>query len=445
MAVIKMLFQFIIVVFLFSCSPRTDGSGDDLGEDDKREDTTFILSEFNPNYDFIESNSKVKDRNFYWATLVENSTSISQLLKNDEMLSNYLLTVKNRINDIAAQSDFTIEEFAEALKFSDNERIFISMAVKRLVEENANTFINFSNKHCGPSGVFNRFQEINDVSRFHQLIVEEMLMGINQIIDTYVAGKDPKYPDLDRVSYDVTSSEYKLRLKNLISELSANKNQGVLFYQPFLRFAIGTMTINNRDEAGRFTPLKLGENSSAFQNMPNIQWDNYEYSMLVVLGDSPNSPGDLPNISIGGMERCDYAVALYNQGVAPLIAFSGGNVAPFQSEYHEALEMKKYVMDKYGIPENKILIDPHARHTTTNLRNIGRLIFSYGVPTEKKAVISTTPSQSEYLSSDRFSTRCMNEIRHVPMVLYNRLSPRDIEFTPKIEVLHLDSTDPLDP
>jgi len=107
--------------------------------------------------------------------------------------------------------------------------------------------------------------------------------------------------------------------------------------------------------------------------------------------------------------------------------------------------MKKYVMDKYGIPENRILVDPHARHTTSNMRNIGRLFFRYGIPTDKKAIVSTTLSQSKYVASTTFMTRSQREMGHIPIQLYNRLSDFDLEFTPKIEVLHLDSSDPLDP
>jgi hypothetical protein len=272
-----------------------------------------------------------------------------------------------------------------------------------------------------------------------------MMLGINQIIDTYVAGIDPRYPDLDRISYNPNSVQYTLLLKNLVAELNSNTNQHTLFYQPYLEFALGALKLNNRDEAGKFMPLKGGENAMAYQNIQTINWDNFQYSMIVVLGDAPNSSGDLPNISLGGMERCDYAVTLFNQGKAALIAFTGGNVAPFQSQYHEAIEMKKYVMTKYGIPENKILVDPHARHTTTNVRNIGRLMFYYGIPVAKKSILTTTESQSDYVVSNQFSTRCQNELGHIPLTIFNRLSGRDIEFTPKIQVLHLDSSDPLDP
>ncbi|WP_179352320.1 YdcF family protein [Winogradskyella vidalii] len=432
-----------------SCSSDSNINGDNLGSDDddggENQNTIIALSEFNRNYNSIESNSMVKDRNFYWATLVENNAIINNLIKDDVELSVYLETAKQRLSNIASQNNVTSLQYANALKFSNNEIIAISTAIKNVAETNAPSFINFSNSHIGPAGVFNQFAEITEVDRLQQLIVEEMLQGINQIIDTYVAGIDPAYPDLDRVSYDVNSSQYRLLLKNLVSDLNTNTNQMELFYQPFLDFALGALEINNRDEAARFMPLKLGENAATYQNIQNIDWNDYQYSMIVVLGDAPNSSGDLPNISIGGMLRSDHGVDLLNQGLAPLIVFTGANVAPFQSEFHEATEMKSYIMDNYNISENKILVDPHARHTTTNMRNVGRFIYKYGIPIDKKAIVSTSTSQSSYLSSSGFLTRCTTQMGHIPMTLHNRLSDFDIEFTPKIEVLHLDSSDPLDP
>ena len=444
---IKSLFMMLGLFCFAGCSssPSDNAGGTDNGNSGGTSDLTIKLSEYSKNYIFLQSDSKVKDRNFYWTTLIEKSTSVRSLIENDKSLSAFLITAKNRLSTIATQSNVTAAQYADALKFSNEEKTAISVAIKNVVANNGNTFISFSNAHIGPSGVFNRYQDITDVSRLNQLIVEKILIGINQIIDTYVAGINPKYPDLDRVSYDVNSDQYRMLLKNLVSQLNSTKDQSTLFYQPFLNFALKVMELNKRGEAGYFEPLKDGENAPAYQSIQSINWNNYSYSMLVVLGDAPNSSGDLPNISKGGMERCDYAVTLFNKGVAPLIVFTGGNVAPFQSEYFEAIEMKKYVMNKYGIPSNKILVDPHARHTTTNMRNVGRLAFEYGIPIDKKALLSTTKDQCDYVASKDFTTRSMTEMGHIPILIGNRISDRDLEFTPLIKVLHLDSSDPLDP
>jgi len=148
-----------------------------------------------------------------------------------------------------------------------------------------------------------------------------VLLGINHIINVYVAGNNPKYPELDRVSFDVNSESYRTELKDLATEIKNGTHN--LFYEPFLKFALGVLELNNRDEAGRFEPLSNGENKAALDFLKTVTWDNYDYSMIVVLGDAPNSPGDLPNISQGGMARADHGVTLYNQDKAPIIAFTG--------------------------------------------------------------------------------------------------------------------------
>ena len=440
---------YLISLFFLGCSSSDDSGGGgnpDNGEGNGNGGNTAItLSDFNKNYAFVESDSKVKDRNFYWTTLVENNATIKASIENNEDLSAFLESAKQRLNDINNQSNATAAQYADALKFSDNERIAISTAVKEVVQDNASDFISFSNAHIGPSGAFIQFAEVTNVDRLQQLIVEEMLLGINQIINTYAAGEDPLYPIIDSVSFDVNSAQYKLLLKNLVSDLNNNSSQYKLFYEPFLNFALGVMAINDRDEAGRYFPMQKSVNQPTYNNLQNISWNDFDYSVIVVLGDSPNSSGDLPNISLGGMARADHGVTLYNQGKAPLIAFCGGHLTPVHTMYSEAIEMKKYVIDKYNIPENRILVDPHSRHTTTNLRNIGRQFFRYGIPIDKKAIVSTSKTHSEYVASSGYLSRCQREMNHVPLELHERLSDFDIEFTSKVEVLHLDSSDPLDP
>ena len=406
---------------------------------------TTIQLEFDRSYDFIYSNSKVKDRNFYWTTIIENDENAKSALENNNDLKTFLFNAKQRVSNLAGNNKLTALQYANALKFTDKEKMTISLAIKDALIKSRNAFHKLNEDHIEPSGVFNHFKTVTDASRMHQLIVEEMLSGINQIIDTYCAGLSPPHPSIDAVSFDVNSVQYKLLLKTLVSDLNANKEQYKLFYEPFLSFALGLLEMNDRDEAGRYFPLQNGENSGTYQYLKTINWDNFDYSIIVVLGDSPNSSGDEPNISIGGKARADYGVELYNQGKAPIIAFTGGHVWPVHTKFSEAIEMKKYIIDKYGIPRNRILVEPHSRHTTTNMRNIGRQIFRYGIPIDKKAIVSTSKTHSKYVASSGYLTRCRNEMGHIPLKLYERLSDFDLEFTSLIDVLHLDSSDPLDP
>ena len=70
---------------------------------------------------------------------------------------------------------------------------------------------------------------------------------------------------------------------------------------------------------------------------------------------------------IDAAHAIDNIIEVYANGKAPLILVSGGYVHPNQTPYCEAIEMKESLVRDFGIPSDAILIDPHARHTTTNL------------------------------------------------------------------------------
>ena len=86
------------------------------------------------------------------------------------------------------------------------------------------------------------------------------------------------------------------------------------------------------------------------------------------------------------LKLCRLAALQYAKGVAPFIVTSGGKVHPYKTKFCEATEMKRYLVEKLHIPANAIIVDPHARHTTTNMRNAARLIYRYGIPLIKPAL-----------------------------------------------------------
>ena len=102
-------------------------------------------------------------------------------------------------------------------------------------------------------------------------------------------------------------------------------------------------------------------------------------------------------------------------------------------------------MTRFGIPAEAIIVDPHARHSTTNMRNAARLIYRYGIPFDNKPLVSTDPQQSDYIENPTFERRCLNELGYLPYRLVRRTSAFDLEFVPQIESLQADPTDPLDP
>jgi uncharacterized SAM-binding protein YcdF (DUF218 family) len=98
-------------------------------------------------------------------------------------------------------------------------------------------------------------------------------------------------------------------------------------------------------------------------------------------------------LTAGGRQRATHAALDYRAHKAPFILVSGGYVHPSQTRFSEAIEMKRALMTDLHIPESAIIVDPHARHTTTNMRNAVREMFRYGIPTDKPGLVVSDSGQ----------------------------------------------------
>jgi hypothetical protein len=294
-------------------------------------------------------------------------------------------------------------------------------------------------KDLRPSGVFVKYRQQSDA----ELLVaawRDAANGMNRILSVYCLGNDPAYKNIDRVSFDVSKKEYTDLLRMRIKRIVVSKPP--LFFEPTLDFALKLLEVNRRDEAGRYEPLEAGENKAAVANLRNIKWSSYPYSFILVLG---SGPGDSSPLSAVGAKRADVAAQLFLDHKAPLIIMSGGHVHPMQTPYCEAIEMKKYVMEKFKIPETSILIEPHARHTTTNFRNAARIAFRFRLPTDLKALVTSSEDHITYTIGEEFRVRCLKEFGYFPVEVIKRVSPTEAEFKPSVTSLFFDSSDPLDP
>ncbi len=150
-------------------------------------------------------------------------------------------------------------------------------------------------------------------------------------------------------------------------------------------------------------------------------------------------------LSAAGRERCALAADAYHADKAPLLIVSGGFVHPSQTHFSEAMEMKKALIADFGVPESAILVDPYARHTTTNMRNAAREIFRYHIPTAKPVLVVSDASQIHYIASTIFADRCLKELGYMPYRLVRSESDTALVIEPSIESLQQDPIDPLDP
>jgi len=105
--------------------------------------------------------------------------------------------------------------------------------------------------------------------------------------------------------------------------------------------------------------------------------------------------------------------------------------------------MKKYMVQELHIPEKAILIEPHARHTTTNLRNTGRMVYRFNIPDSMKILAVTDSIQNSYLTM--IDKRCKEELGYVPYRDLKKLNVEESEYYPIRNVLQVNPLDPLDP
>jgi DUF218 domain len=267
--------------------------------------------------------------------------------------------------------------------------------------------------------------------------------GLNNIISVYGQGAAPRYPQIDSISLDVNSADFQQRIASLTSRISDEASTPELFFEPSLTAALQLLALNHRDEAARLEPMESSVNQAALRSIPAIRWSSYAYSVIVVPGAGPADPNVA--LSDAGRWRTALAAEEYHAGKAPFVLLSGGYVHPSQTQFAEAIEMKKALLHDYHVPEEAILVDPHARHTTTNMRNAAREIYRYNIPMSKPALVVSDPAQITYIEGQPFADRCMKELGYVPYQLVKRASDTSLVFLPMIDSLQQDPLDPLDP
>ncbi|MBO9636486.1 MAG: YdcF family protein, partial [Chitinophagaceae bacterium] len=123
---------------------------------------------------------------------------------------------------------------------------------------------------------------------------------------------------------------------------------------------------------------------------------------------------------------------------------SGGHVHPNKTPFCEAVEMKKYLVEVLKIPSSDIIIEPHARHTTTNLRNANRLVYQFKMPANKPVMIVSDASQTRYINGN-MKVRIQKELGYLPWRSMKQLSSTETEYLPSEISTQINPLDPLDP
>ena len=391
-------------------------------------------------YQLITGKSIVQSKNWYLLTLLESLPEVKSLLEKDSELAVVAgLKYQNLETSVKeCKSDFLC--YTGKMKFSVQEIEAVGARLEALHSEN-NALGKLVKQHLIPSGTYILFKEASEKALLKAW--EQDAKGINHTIEVYAEGKKPNYPAIDSIEFKTFAKSYPVLVYDATEVVRQEKKNSSLFFGPSMHYALQFLEVNERHEAADYEPMASTVNKAALERVKKIDWNKFKYTLVLVPGAGPDTHDRA--LSEGGMLRCRVAALRYFEGLAPYILVSGGRVHPFKTKYSEAYEMKKFLMETLKVPENVIIMDPHARHTTTNMRNGVRLLYRYGMPVEKPCLVSTIRSQSYSITSEAFVNRCMREINHVPYKLGKRLSETDFEFYPVLDALHIDADEPLDP
>lgn len=396
----------------------------------------IVSAQADTDYKIIDP-QKIESKNFYFVSLIEHSNETKAIFGNDKDLSTL---IHNKYNDLQAAEN--ISDILNSLHFTTDEINTIGNRLKALYHPD-NALGKLVSNHLKPSGCYHKYETLDDTD----LLVkawEQDAQGINHVIDVYGAGQKPYYQRIDSISFVRNNPRHQNMLiesKRYLLELLKDTN---LFYTIPLHAALLFLNINERNEAVDFEPMAETVNKKAYAHIQTVDWDKYPYSIILLLGSGPDEYVSKLNREI--RPRLKMVALKYHQGVAPFIIVSGGRVHPYKTPHSEAFFMKKYLMEECGVPEHAILMEPHARHTTTNVRNTVRIMFRQGIPVNKCALISSSESHISSVASPDFAKRCLDEMGVKPYELGKRISEQFIEFFPQITALQINpERDPLDP
>jgi hypothetical protein len=153
-----------------------------------------------------------------------------------------------------------------------------------------------------------------------------------------------------------------------------------------------------------------------------------QFPFLIVPGYCPRF-GWAAGLHPAAAARLEEAARDLEAGIGGSVIVSGGAV---HSPDNEAVLMREWLIGR-GVDVGRILVEPCARHTTTNLRNAGRMVLAAGAD---EALVITSDPQTYYLAypwRSSFHLRCLVELGYRVGELLPE-APMRIRFRPAAEV-----------
>jgi len=393
-----------------------------------------------PAYRFLHSDDPVADANAYLLTLLAADPQARSALAADPDLQALRVRLTDTRPGLIKACRTAPTCAVDQLMLTDAEIARTGDVLARLAQPGA-PLSRLVREQLRPSGRAQKYAALDDASLI-RADWAETAKSLNRLYRIYGLGEKPRYAEIDAISYAPAEPHFRQMLREAL-EVSADREAQALPFHAWSSVAFDLLTVNQRDEAARYEPLEAGENAAAFARARKTDWKAKPYAAIVVPG--MGTEGAEVHVSPVGAFRDRLAVKRWREGLAPFLIVSGGHVHPNKTPFAEAIEMKRDLMARYGVPADAIVVDPYARHTTTNLRNATRLLFRMGAPLDRPVLITTSQDQSLSIELPSFAARNSAELGYQPMGAYKRLSPFDLAATPNLVSLHADPQDPLDP
>ena len=380
--------------------------------------------------------SKITEKSFPFISMIRENKDLLKITGNDQVLKKQVLRQREKITASLKECG-DAGCLASSIQFEPGDINAIGNELVRLYTEKAE-FRNFISK-LKDSDYYIMYESDFDTT-FVRAVWKSVATGINQALGVYIKGERPRYFNIDAISFAPGDEKFLSIIRNDLRKELDNRENSSFFDIP-INMVVNAMLVNERDEAARYEPLTEGMNKDPFESIAGINWDKYNYSVLLVPGEGPSVEG--VNIDPKSINRCKLAAQKYNEGVVPFILVSGGQVHPNKTPFSEAVEMKKYLVNDLNIPGRAVIIDPHARHTTTNMRNAARIVYKFNLPSDKKILITTDSLQNAFLLS--MERRFKMELGCLPYRDLKKLDVESSEYYPVRNALQVNSLDPLDP
>ncbi|NYT42892.1 YdcF family protein [Sphingomonas sp. R-74633] len=389
-------------------------------------------------YAWVQSGAPVQDENFYLLTLLTRLPEYRAAI-----------LVSPRLNRIKADRAQRIAAAltscgAESAKCRIDAMLWQPQEIDAIGDALASDprIAGIAARHLRPSGAFQLHAAKDDAGLLRAAWVDAAA-AMNRIYRVYGLAEAPRYPKIDSGDFKPDDPAFgRLLAEGMDIAARGTPDDAPVFAAP-LQFALMLLYLNDRELVRVSAPLEKQENAAAAARVAHTDWSRYPYTSILVLGSGPGALGT--GISNIGKLRTMRAAQLYREGKAPFLIVSGGAVHPVHTDLTEAMGMKRELVERYGIPASAVLIEPQARHTTTNFRNAARLIFRYGLPMDRPAIVTSSASHITSVVADSFRQRLDAELGYQPITRGRQLGPYEMEWHALPAALHRDATDPLDP